>query len=508
MGLALEPSPHTFKSMLKTSTHSVLAIPNGHKLSLAILDSAGSPSQAVANVFGAENGTLGMIGDLSSDLTIPMALTAQHRGIYLCSGSATAVKLSNPIEFPSFFRTTQSDTTQAIALARFIKHMQWSACVVFASTSQYGRSIARGFLPAAQAAGVDVAVAEHIPFYGAARDRDGAMARALGLAVRSGIRILVFLGTDAEYSQLARAARDVGLFGADTVWIGSDGVAPLSMSAASDASVKDITQGLLYLFPREIDNSELAKSLVERAKSKLPATTSNIMEPYAAGFCDCLGALVAMFVNTLKSDTPSPTLTSNDPTTDSSSRFTPVAQLLQPFQGLAGHIVFNSENSLDEPFIVYNMYDGVVTKVFTIDSAFGTVDSIAPPRYFSGTFTRPLERPSWVISFVRYFSPSGWLVLVVSGLLAVAIVGCSILTIVHRRTVYVREHSLTVLLIVAVGLLLVLSAPISWLDQQTAVTCNVGVWVSGVGTQLVVLPLLYRTFQVCNLILYLFCIKI
>ncbi|XP_069092601.1 extracellular calcium-sensing receptor-like [Pleurodeles waltl] len=68
----------------------------------------------------------GIVGDLVSALSLPMARMLGIFHVPQVSHGATLSALSNKLQFPSFLRTVPSNKFQNIALPQLIRHFQWS----------------------------------------------------------------------------------------------------------------------------------------------------------------------------------------------------------------------------------------------------------------------------------------------------------------------------------------------------------------------------------------------
>ncbi|XP_041951860.1 G-protein coupled receptor family C group 6 member A-like [Alosa sapidissima] len=106
-----------------------------------------------------------ILGERYSLLTIPVA---RLLSVYLfpqISTTASAVVLSDLLEFPSFFRVIPSDVHQTMALAQLISHFGWNWVVLVSMNDDYGRGVHQSFLKNVMEAGVCVAYEEVIPHY-------------------------------------------------------------------------------------------------------------------------------------------------------------------------------------------------------------------------------------------------------------------------------------------------------------------------------------------------------
>ncbi|XP_041951861.1 G-protein coupled receptor family C group 6 member A-like [Alosa sapidissima] len=106
-----------------------------------------------------------ILGERYSLLTIPVARLLSVYLIPQISTTASAVVLSNLLQFPSFFRVIPSDVHQTKALAQLISHFDWNWVGLVSMDDDYGRGVHQSFLKSAEEAGVCVAYEEVIPYY-------------------------------------------------------------------------------------------------------------------------------------------------------------------------------------------------------------------------------------------------------------------------------------------------------------------------------------------------------
>ncbi|ORZ35535.1 periplasmic binding protein-like I [Catenaria anguillulae PL171] len=503
-----------------------VARPAGHSVFIDIRDtstlSAGAthifnstlPALAPNATTTPTNGAIAMIAGITSDTTIPLTLLAQAHGMYVCSGSATATKLSNTSIFgQSFFRTIPADDIQGIALAYYLAHQQWTACAVIASNSKYGRSIASAFSATATELAIDIASTEFVAFGAPAATKPALLARAVNATAQTGVRVVVFFGTMPEYLDLAPVARQAGILGVPNwVWIASEAVGEITLAVERDPNLRAVTDGLQVVFPEEVVDKQMEQRLLVRARgndnnnnnggnadSRPRGPTQ--LEPYAGFFRDCLFGLTTMFVDMLKPGT------SGTREADVLNRRAnvPVRRALRPFVGITGKVEFDAEGKRKSAFNVLSLFGGNATAVYRIDTgsntsgetSTGRVTELAKPRYFGGSTVRPPARPEDIVQFVRYRS--------VAGVFVVGVTGYKLRWWwwggrpswpgIGKHAV-VKEHKLSVLILVSIGVLTVLGGTLGWMDVQSVTTCNTTKWTISMGFQLIVIPLLYRSYLV------------
>ncbi|XP_069059346.1 extracellular calcium-sensing receptor-like [Pleurodeles waltl] len=106
-----------------------------------ILDTCMSPSRTLRGIFGLLSGeqgpvpdyrcgsgpmAAGVIGELMSSISVPMARILGLYNFPQISYGSTLSTLSDKLQFPSFLRTVPGNTFQNVALARLIAHFGWT----------------------------------------------------------------------------------------------------------------------------------------------------------------------------------------------------------------------------------------------------------------------------------------------------------------------------------------------------------------------------------------------
>ncbi|ORZ41481.1 periplasmic binding protein-like I [Catenaria anguillulae PL171] len=447
-----------------------VANPAGHNVSLAIYDSfsTGQLAAAAKVAFQAEkDNNIALIGDWTSHSTLAQVMMAQQMGLYVCSGAATSVDFADLTKYPRFIRTVPNDESLGEAFASYVAGVGWKAVAVLASNSPYGLSIANAFLRKAHKLRLLPATlqtfkaVDHGEWVG---DPVAAFGPPIKAIAESGVRVVLFFGDVGEYERVAPVAAQVGIIGSEWAWIASESVAGVLTKVQEGVLKQELVNGLQFLFPTEYVNTDMSNKLINRWKSTYPTdpfipSAHGDIVPYAAYHVDCIYALV-----------------------------------LEPFDGISGRIEFDSKGARATSYSVYNIYGTEFSRVYVVEPT-GQVKSIAPPKFFSGSSVQPVDRPDALIAYLRFSRPGAWVVLIVLGVSAIIQWGSMVVLWMHRHSSHVREHGFWVLFLLALGLTVVPGSTITWMDEQTALSCNVGLVSTLVGFELVVLPLLYRTYH-------------
>ncbi|XP_039619322.1 extracellular calcium-sensing receptor-like [Polypterus senegalus] len=149
----------------------------GVSLGYKIYDACGSVAQSIKSAMALINSQeeqyfeklcsnpsniLAVIGLSESSLTIGITTTIGTFQIPVISHSASCACLSNRREFPTFFRTIQSDYYQSKALAELVKHFGWTWIGTIRSDNDYGNSGMATFVDIAKREGICIEYSEAI----------------------------------------------------------------------------------------------------------------------------------------------------------------------------------------------------------------------------------------------------------------------------------------------------------------------------------------------------------
>ncbi|KAI9175979.1 hypothetical protein H9P43_006343 [Blastocladiella emersonii ATCC 22665] len=456
-----------------------------HTFQLIHYDSENILSKGVKSVFSAaQSGAVGLIGDYSSSVSIPMSLSAQQFNLWQCVGAATSPELSNKTNHPYFFRTIPPDVAQSVFLARFVKAMGWNSVAVLFASDAYGTGIMTNFMNKANELEIRVNTAQS---FTPGDDHEG-YALSLDAIVTAGTRIVLYLGTFPDFIPIARLAREKGLIGNDWVWLaseGTNGVVDELKKPQYSAKDREVVNGLLFAFPAE--RTPGSEPFLNAYRSQFPQRQ---VLPYSLYYRDCFMSLARGIIKAVAAVGESAVLARNYPATFS------LAQFLVPYNGVTGAVGFDANGDRVSDYAIMNVY-GMETKTAYLLPVNGSgLIKRDPPTFFAGTSDVPKDVPTMLQGYITYKSAGGIAILLLLGSIAAVIVATMAYLFTKRQSSAVKNMSLPFLSLISAGLLMVLGAEALWLDVPTAMTCNLQSWILLVGMELVLSAVAAKAYRI------------
>ncbi|XP_068613881.1 extracellular calcium-sensing receptor-like [Brachionichthys hirsutus] len=157
-----------------------------------------------------------IIGASESSSTIVMLQISGIFQIPVISHFATCACLSNRKKYPSFFRTIPSDYYQSRALAKLVKHFNWTWVGTVRSDNDYGNNGLATFIMAASQEGVCIEYTEAISRI----DSRDQIARVVKVIQSGSAKVLVAFLAQSEMDILLEEALNQNLSGLQ--WVGSE----------------------------------------------------------------------------------------------------------------------------------------------------------------------------------------------------------------------------------------------------------------------------------------------
>ncbi|KNE73277.1 hypothetical protein AMAG_20736 [Allomyces macrogynus ATCC 38327] len=321
------------------STQAAALDPN-NTFTFQFFDSEYTQARGVNAMYQAlANHSFALIGELWSQVSQAVALSANHYKLWQCSGASTSSALSDKSTYNYFFRTVQVTTAFSAA-----------------------------------AASLGIEILTHQVFSPMALD----ISFQLTAIADAGPNIIVYTGHLDNSVQVLRQARAMGLLDPQYVWIGPDvsglflGVIPQGTpQTASDIANLN---GFLYFYPRQ-NGRNAAHCAVQAAYQ---AQRGGLVDDVAYGitFADCVTATIRGLQR----------LTSifGAVAVQAGTHNATLADFLRPFEGASGDVELR-----------------VTTNAYAILPNM-TVQPITSPTFASSTSVIPADRPALTVVYPRW----------------------------------------------------------------------------------------------------------
>ncbi|KNE73273.1 hypothetical protein AMAG_17443 [Allomyces macrogynus ATCC 38327] len=450
------------------------------------VDSGFTQARGIAAMYQAMgNGSVAIIGELSSQISLAIALAANRYKLWQCSGASTSSALSDKANFPFFYRTIQDDPQQGVAMAYFLRSMGWKSVNTLSSSDSYGQSISSSFMTAAAALGIDV-VSNQV-FSLTATD----YTFQLKAIAESGSNIIVYVGVPDNAVTVLRQARTMGLLTSHYAWVGPDALGlyfgSVTPNTAQTAADNALVNGFLYVYPQQNGQNAQYEALQAQYRTAVGASAVVDSVPYGIAYADCVTAMVIGIKRlvgvygaaAVQAGTHSATL----------------ADFLAPFTGASGDVTFDFAGNRQGVFNVVNIWNGTTSTVYSIQTNY-SVSPVAAPTFLSGTSAVPADRPQQTILYPQRTDP-GVQVLAALRILAIAWFLASLgFTFVRRHQPVVKNLSFPFLASITVGCVLVLVSEFLVVDVPTWFSCHGAAWFFTMGYELVLASAAVKTFRV------------
>ncbi|KAJ3157721.1 hypothetical protein HDU89_000098 [Geranomyces variabilis] len=465
------------KNTLELAAQNLSAtLPAGVSIQLEHLNSFQKPDISVARaVQAAAEGTLGVIGELASSNSLPMAIKLAETRTLQCSVSSSGALSKKNSRY--FFRTIPEDSAQGNVLSSVIKAYGWTSVGIIYAGSSYAKGIADQLASDLSSSG-DIKVI----FY-AQYDMDS------------------YQTTEWEARDLITFvpyARAVGLFGPMYSW-----VCPETALGVPNAIASAIAQGDMVQADADALNGLLITSPMEgfgvpydNLQAQYKDKYSESIQQYSGFYYDCLLCMVN-FLTLYQSSTPGATWA------DIAAGNFPrdLAPLLNSSMqantvGVSGKLIFNNNFDRIGAYELVNVYHGVSRTIgSTVDTDYKLVLT-ANATFFSGTHTIPSSdtvlQPNWY----NYQDPLA-LVLEVLYALMMLITAASIMFVhMWRERPEVKALSPQFMMIMGGAMELAFATMFVSIGKQSTFTCNFRAWLFAISFGIIMGCLIAKTYRI------------
>ncbi|ORZ41629.1 periplasmic binding protein-like I, partial [Catenaria anguillulae PL171] len=426
----------------------------------------------------AEHNVVGVIGDRTSTLTIPMVLIGSKTYTWFCSGGSTSVLLSDKSLYFNFMRTIPQDSIQGEFMAGFVYAMGYRTVSVISSAEVYGASVSTTFITTAERLGITILVNQVF------QTSSTNYSLPLKAIEDSGSRIIIGCILSDFSLQLLRQAKAAGLIGPNYVWVMPHAISGYSTIATQQAD-RELANGLLYVFPKEESLNAGYNASLQRFNQRYPGEP---IPPLSFYYLDCLTTLAKGILRIAGDSGPSAVL-------DRSYYPDLNKYFLHPFVGVSGDVVFDDQGNRIVPFQVFNFWNGTAKAVYDVLPDL-TVRQIAPIRFFSGTSSRPAEMPDRDLLYVAWLSPLGIALVVANALTLLAIVTAWAYLFANNSKPTVKPLSFPFLSIISLGCACVLMSNIASFGIPTLATCQTSLVLFSSGITMVLTSCAMKAFRI------------
>ncbi|KAJ3159180.1 Metabotropic GABA-B receptor subtype 3A [Irineochytrium annulatum] len=191
-----------------------------------------------------EDGIVASMGTGYSNTTVYAAAEFGLHNLPLCDGAATSPLLSDPVNYPLFFRTLAQDNLQAVAILAFISDQGWSTFALMAGSELYATGIAN--LLVASAPDYNLTISVRADF----NDDETEFYNHLALIKSTQSTIIVYTGDESFVWTIMAEAYHVGMLGYPYTWLTTDSARTPELTSVDPVIVK-AANGLINFFPME-----------------------------------------------------------------------------------------------------------------------------------------------------------------------------------------------------------------------------------------------------------------
>ena len=309
---------------------------NGKKITLEFMgeDDASDPKQGtqVAQKL-VDQKVVAVVGHLNSGVSIPASKIYSEAGIAQISPSSTNPDYTNQ-GFKTTFRLVGTDAQQGPVLAKYtLEKLNAKNIAIVDDSTQYGKGLADQFEKTILASGAKVVIHE------ATNDKATDFKAILTNIKSKKPDVILYGGMDATGGPFAKQAKELGI---TAKIIGGDGICSPTLAQLAGDAAENVICSTVGVPKEGLANGEaFIKKYEERFKSQV-----EIYSPMAYD-------AVMIIVEAMKraNSTEASAILGALPATD--------------YNGLSGHITFDSKGDLKESVITLNQYKG--GKVVTLE---------------------------------------------------------------------------------------------------------------------------------------------
>ena len=465
-------------------------LPPGKQLCPILLDDQTKPSVAVALAVDLPNlGVAGVIGGMSSSISIVVQDVISAWGIPQVSPSATAPQLSYKEQYPTFSRVCSSAALEGDIVVSLAKQFGWTEISLISSLDAYGSAAAQDLLTHAADEGIGIhehlVVDPYLPSYD----------EPLKRMKRANPRVLVLMVGIESIQNLLLSMHRINLTSVAT--IGSDSFAFTNLTQYADniGLPHDYFEGWITIGQPGGTGpvwEAVQREIAGLDKNVWPGVAEIVgSSPIIASTFDAVYALARAIVSCLG--------TNCDPR--NGTELLPYIRSVD-FIGLTGNITLTESGDRTGAFDIRNVLGGQQVTVgnYTSPDAggevhLGTTRIVWP----DGTTTIPLavlpRTPTWL----KWNSPAGIALSIVAALgIAFAILMMGVIYW-QRESPVITSATWQFLILMLCGAILGMGSIWVWIGYPTPHLCALRIWIPPIAFVLILAPLLAKTWRLVRI---------
>ncbi|KAG0214373.1 hypothetical protein BGX28_002190 [Mortierella sp. GBA30] len=422
-------------------------------------------------------GVSGVIGDVSSALSVQSALLTSRLSIPQCSYSAGSTQLSNKDDYGSFFRTIPTELMFGGVMLDFVASRSWKTVAVFYTGDSLGSQMMDQITLEAAKRNIHIGYQRAFWQTGASSD----LGPALDALEDSGQRIVIIAAVGVPQIRLMIEAVSRGLVSKDYVWLAINEVTEPLLNANSSLKPMDLNGLLMFDNLLKLHGYPPYEEFLDKWSA---------LDPQDQAY-SCMMAMAGGFASAVKGNW---TLLQSLAAGKLGPKLKPL-NMNTNYTGPGGPMVFDENGDvIFGNFILYNFQNGKVVPIGTSYS--GVFNMSSPPMYFDGTFIAPPDSAPLEVLNPKFGSSIGMVIISVAGLSILFCLLTMLIVIVYRDAQVIKASSPMFCCLELCGFILMYISTIMGLDIPSNFVCMARPLALDVGFVLVVGNIVAKNFRV------------
>ncbi|KAF9215188.1 Phosphoacetylglucosamine Mutase [Podila verticillata] len=451
---------------------------------------AGQAIFSTVSLLQTEGGVSGVIGDVSSALTVQSALLTSRLSIPQCSFSAGSTQLSSKEDYGHFFRTIPTELMFGRVMIDFVASRGWKTMAVFYTGDALGSEMMDSIAMQARKRNINIGYRHAFWTMGSSSD----VGSALDGLKESGQQIVVVAAVGVPQIRLMVEAVRRGLVSKNYVWMTINQVTEPLLEIPT---IKPADLNGLFMFDNMLKlhgyppYEDFLDKWSEMNPAEYPYSGSRDISSNEAQAYSCMMVLANGFANAVKGNWTALHLLASGRL---GAKLRPI-NMNTNYTGPGGPMLFDDYGDVVYGnFILYNYQNGRALAVGTSYSGVFNVSS--PPMYFDGTYIAPSDSAPLTVLNPKFGSPIGVVLMVIAGLSIVFSVVTMVIVVLYRHAQVIKASSPLFCCLELAGFILLYVSTILGLDIPGPGVCVARPLTLNIGFMLVVSNIVAKNFRV------------